>query len=181
MEKEGVATGAYAVNPVNGARIPIWIGNYVLMDYGTGAIMAVPTHDERDFQFARRYGLPMTVVISPEDKKLEPSGMEHAWEDGGVLVNSKQFDGLDSEAAKGKIAAWMEAEGTGKIEVNYRLKDWLVSRQRYWGTPIPALYCDKCGVVMEKIENLAGQGAGDPRHRFQIGQPGKIAVEGGFR
>jgi leucyl-tRNA synthetase len=154
MEKEGVATGAYAVNPVNGARIPIWIGNYVLMDYGTGAIMAVPTHDERDFQFARRYGLPMTVVISPEDKKLEPSGMEHAWEDGGVLVNSKQFDGLDSEAAKGKIAAWMEAEGTGKIEVNYRLKDWLVSRQRYWGTPIPALYCDKCGVVMEKIENL---------------------------
>ncbi|MGD0566363.1 MAG: leucine--tRNA ligase [Candidatus Goldiibacteriota bacterium] len=154
MEKEGVATGAHAINPVNGARIPIWIGNYVLTDYGTGAIMAVPTHDERDFLFAKRYGLPMIIVINPKDKMLELSGMKGAYEDAGVLVNSGPFDGLDNETAKGRISRWMEENKTGKIEVNYRLKDWLLSRQRYWGTPIPAVYCDKCGIVMEKTEKL---------------------------
>jgi leucyl-tRNA synthetase len=154
MEKEGVATGAFAINPVNGNRIPIWLGNYVLMDYGTGAIMAVPTHDERDFQFAKRYGLDMIVVIEPKGGKLDVSSMRGAHEDGGVLVNSKQFDGMENEQAKGKIARWMEENKLGKVEVNYRLKDWLISRQRYWGTPIPAVYCDKCGIVMEKTENL---------------------------
>jgi leucyl-tRNA synthetase len=154
LEKEGVATGAYAINPVNGNKIPIWIGNYVLVSYGTGAIMAVPTHDERDFQFAKRYKLPMIIVIQPKDKKLFLEEMKGAYGDPGVLVNSKQFDGVDNETAKQKIAAWMEQEKTGKIEVNYKLKDWLLSRQRYWGTPIPAIFCDRCGVVMEKPENL---------------------------
>jgi leucyl-tRNA synthetase len=154
LEKEGVATGAYAINPVNGSRVAVWIGNYVLMDYGTGAIMAVPTHDERDFQFAKRYDLPMTIVIQPKDKKLVLGEMKGAYEDEGVLVNSKQFDGIANLDAKKQIAAWMEKQGMGKIEVNYKLKDWLLSRQRYWGTPIPAIYCDKCGIVMEKTENL---------------------------
>jgi leucyl-tRNA synthetase len=154
MEKEGVDTGVFAINPVNGRRVPVWIGNYVLMDYGTGAIMAVPTHDERDFKFAKNYKLPMIVVIQPEDKKLEVDSMACAYEDEGVLVNSSVFDGVNNEEAKKKIAAWMEKEGMGKIEVNYKLKDWLLSRQRYWGTPIPAIYCDKCGIVMEKDENL---------------------------
>jgi leucyl-tRNA synthetase len=154
LEKEGVDTGAFAINPVNGRRVPVWIGNYVLMDYGTGAIMAVPTHDERDYKFAKNYKLPMIVVIQPKDKKFDPDQMTGAYEEEGVLVNSPGFDGISNEEAKTKIAAWMEKESMGKIEVNYRLKDWLLSRQRYWGTPIPAIYCDKCGIVMEKIENL---------------------------
>lgn len=154
MEKEGVDTGAFAINPVNGVKVPVWIGNYVLMDYGTGAIMAVPTHDERDFKFAKKYNLPMIVVIQPKDIKLELSSMTGAYEEEGVLVNSANFDGMNNVEAGKKIATWMEKESFGKIEVNYRLKDWLLSRQRYWGTPIPAIYCDKCGIVMEKDENL---------------------------
>lgn len=154
LEKEGVATGAFAINPVNGNKVPIWIGNYVLMDYGTGAIMAVPTHDQRDFLFAKRYKLPMIVVIHPKDKTLKVEEMQAAYEDEGVLVNSSQFDNVPNGEAKGKIARWMEKENMGRIEINYKLKDWLLSRQRYWGTPIPAVYCDKCGIVMEKTENL---------------------------
>ncbi|MEI7542512.1 MAG: leucine--tRNA ligase [bacterium] len=154
MEKEGVDTGAFAINPVNGAKVPVWIGNYVLMDYGTGAIMAVPTHDERDFKFAKKYNLPMIVVIQPKANKLEVSTMTGAYEEEGALVNSANFDGMNNIEAGKKIAVWMEKENFGKIEVNYRLKDWLLSRQRYWGTPIPAIYCDKCGIVMEKDENL---------------------------
>lgn len=154
MEKEGVDTGAFAINPVNGQKIPIWIGNYVLMDYGTGAIMAVPTHDERDFKFAKKYKLPMIVVIQTPNSRLDPDSMTGAFEEEGVLVNSSVFDGLNNKEAAKKIAIWMEKEGFGKIEVNYKLRDWLISRQRYWGTPIPAIYCDKCGIVMEDDSNL---------------------------
>ncbi len=154
MEKEGIDTGVFAINPVNNARIPIWIGNYVLMEYGTGAIMAVPSHDCRDFAFAKKYGLPVIVVIQPEGQSLTADTMKDAYEGPGKLINSGQFNGLDNEKAKKKIGEWMEKTGIGKIEVNYKLKDWLISRQRYWGTPIPAIYCDKCGVVMEKEENL---------------------------
>jgi len=154
MEKEGIDTGAFAINPVNNARIPIWIGNYVLMEYGTGAIMAVPSHDSRDFAFAKKYGLPIIVVIQPEGENLNPEKMSDAYEEQGKLINSGQFNGLNNEEAKKKIGEWMEKTGIGTIETNYKLKDWLISRQRYWGTPIPAVYCDKCGVVMEKEKNL---------------------------
>ncbi|MFW6210951.1 MAG: leucine--tRNA ligase, partial [bacterium] len=154
IEKEGINTGVFAVNPVNGKKIPVFIGNYVLMDYGTGAIMAVPTHDSRDFQFAKKYGLDMTVVIQPQKEKLDAETMTDAYEDKGVLVNSGDFNGLDNIEAIEKIADWMEKENIGKKSVNYKLKDWLLSRQRYWGTPIPAVYCEKCGIVMEKEENL---------------------------
>ncbi|MBN2754860.1 MAG: leucine--tRNA ligase [Candidatus Goldbacteria bacterium] len=154
LEKEGVDTGETAINPVNGKKVRIWIGNYVLMDYGTGAIMAVPTHDSRDFKFAKKYNLPMIVVIQPKDKQLKLEEMTDAYEDEGMLVNSGEFDGINNSEAKKKIASWMNDKGMAKIEINYRLKDWLLSRQRYWGTPIPAIYCDKCGIVMEKEENL---------------------------
>ncbi|HDT14950.1 MAG TPA: leucine--tRNA ligase, partial [Firmicutes bacterium] len=154
IEKEGLDTGIFAVNPVNGKQIPIFIGNYVLMDYGTGAIMAVPTHDSRDFQFAKKYNLEMVVVIEPSGGKLDTGEMQDAHEGSGVLVNSGGFNGLDNTEAIEKIADWMEKEGIGKKSVNYKFKDWLLSRQRYWGTPIPAVYCDKCGIVMEKEENL---------------------------
>ena len=154
IEKEGVNTGVLAVNPVNGSKIPVYIGNYVLMEYGTGAIMAVPTHDSRDFAFAKKYNLPMIIVIQPKDKELKQEDMKDAYEDEGALVNSDQFNGMGNLEAIEKIADWMESTGIGKKSVHYKLKDWLISRQRYWGTPIPAIYCDKCGIVMEKEENL---------------------------
>ena len=159
-EKNGVFTGRYAINPVNGERVQLWIGDYVLMNYGTGAVMAVPCHDERDFAFAKKYDLPLRVVINPVDKKtkeeivIKPEDMENAFVGKGILTNSGEFNGLNIKDAQKKIAEYLEAEGVGERTVKYRLKDWGVSRQRYWGTPIPALYCDKCGVVMEKEENL---------------------------
>jgi len=153
-EKTGVFTGKYVINPLNGEKVPLWIANYVLMEYGTGAVMAVPTHDERDFAFAKKYNLPLKVVISPENETLNAASMEKAFTDEGVLVNSAQFDGIKNKEAIEKISLYVEEKGLGKRTVNYRLKDWLVSRQRYWGTPIPAVYCDKCGIVMEKDENL---------------------------
>ncbi len=148
IEKEGVFTGQHVINPANGAKIPLWIGNYVLMEYGSGAVMAVPCHDGRDFDFARKYGLPMIPVIRPPAGEQLPAGPEAtAYEGTGALMHSGEFDGLDSETAKDRIARWMEGKGIGRRTVQFKLRDWLISRQRYWGAPIPILYCDRCGVV----------------------------------
>jgi len=147
VKKEGIFTGSHAINPVNNESVPIWVADYVLMEYGTGAIMAVPAHDQRDFLFAKEHKLPMRVVIAPQDRGISIDEMAEAYEGGGVQVNSAQFDGLPNNEAKSKIAEWMEKAGIGKRTVNWRLRDWLVSRQRYWGTPIPMVYCDKCGIV----------------------------------
>jgi len=147
VEKEGVFTGRYAINPFSGERIPIWVGNFVLMGYGTGAIMAVPAHDQRDFEFARKYGLPVRAVIQPQGQRLDGATMDAAYDGPGTLANSGPFDGLGWEDAIRKMTAHAEAKGFGKGTVTYRLKDWLISRQRYWGTPIPVVYCEKDGMV----------------------------------
>ncbi len=154
QEKEGMFTGAYCVNPFTGEDMPIWVANFVLMDYGTGAVMAVPAHDQRDFEFARKYNLPVRVVIQPQGEKLDATTMSESAPDPGVLVNSGEFTGLDNEEAKERIAAHLEAAGQGKATINWRLRDWNISRQRYWGAPIPVVYCSSCGIVPEKEENL---------------------------
>ena len=146
-EKEGFFLGRYAINPVNNERVPIYVANYILMEYGTGAIMAVPAHDQRDFEFARKYGLPIKVVIRPEGKELKPEEMEKAYEEPGIMVNSGPFTGVKSEEGIGKVIDWLEEKGIGKRSVQYKLRDWLISRQRYWGAPIPVVYCEKCGIV----------------------------------
>ena len=146
-EKEGIFTGAFAVNPLNNEKVPVWVGNFVLMDYGTGAIMSVPTHDQRDFEFAKKYGLPIRVVIQNADGDLDAATMKQAYLDEGNMVNSGPFDGTPNAAGKDKVAEYVEQKGFGKRTVNWRLRDWGISRQRYWGTPIPIIYCDKCGTV----------------------------------
>ncbi|MGA2774917.1 MAG: leucine--tRNA ligase [Candidatus Omnitrophota bacterium] len=151
VKKEGIFSGCFAVNPVNNEEMPIWIADYVLMEYGTGAIMSVPTHDQRDFLFAREHNLPMRIVIKGPDS-LE--AMDEAYEGDGIQVNSGEFNGLSNQEAKIKIAQWMEKKGIGKIETHWRLRDWLISRQRYWGTPIPMIYCPKCAVVPVPYEDL---------------------------
>ncbi len=171
-DKTGVFTGAYAINPVNGRKIPIWISDYVLISYGTGAIMAVPAHDERDWDFARKFGLPIVQVVAekgaagPFDK--EP---DHCMAADGVTVNSGEFSGLPTAEAKEKITAWLEAKGIGKKATNYKLRDWLFSRQRYWGEPIPLVHCDKCGIVpvpedqlpllLPEVKSYAPSGTGE--------------------
>lgn len=154
IEKEGIFTGKYAINPVNNEKLPIWIANYVLMEYGTGAIMAVPAHDQRDFEFAIKYNLPRRLVIQSPKEKLYEETMKEAFEDEGFLVNSAQFDNMPSKQAIEAISLWMEEKKIGRRKINYRLKDWLVSRQRYWGTPIPIIYCDNCGKLPVKYEDL---------------------------
>ena len=145
IEKHGVATGRFAVNPYNGARVPIWVANYILADYGTGAIMSVPGHDERDFEFATKYGLPVVQVIEPKNR-VEPLDLPFVSED-GVLVNSGDYDGLTCVAAEKKLQEVAVRGGFGEAKVTFRLKDWGVSRQRYWGTPIPMIHCERDGIV----------------------------------
>ncbi len=145
-EKTGVFTGAYAINPVNGDKVQIWIGDYVLYSYGTGAVMAVPAHDERDFIFAQKHGLEIKRVITPADSSEHPLPFCEY----GVLVDSCEFSGMTSEKAKVEIVKMLETKSKGELKTNYRLRDWLVSRQRYWGAPIPVVYCDKCGTVLDE-------------------------------
>ena len=146
-EKNGVFTGAYAVNPLTGEDIPVWCANFVLMDYGTGAIMSVPAHDQRDLDFARKYDLPVRMVIQPVEGPLDESNMIDAFSANGVMVNSGSFNGLFSDEAKSKVCEYLEGAKIGKASVNFRLRDWGVSRQRYWGTPIPIIQCDECGLI----------------------------------
>jgi leucyl-tRNA synthetase len=148
FEKEGIFSGQYAVNTMTGKKIPVWIANYILSGYGTGAIMCVPAHDSRDFEFAKKYELSIIEVIQKtEDRNQKSEKIEEVFEGEGTLVNSGEFNGLSSEEAKEKIARFMEANNIGKRTINYKLRDWLVSRQRYWGAPIPIIYCDSCGQV----------------------------------
>jgi len=154
LEKEGMFIGAYAINPMTGEEVPIWITNYVIMDYGTGAVMGVPAHDSRDFDFAKKYGLPIKVVINPPGENLSEDTMTNAYDEPGIMTNSPGFDGMANEEAMTGIADYMEEKGIGKRVINYRLRDWLISRQRYWGAPIPIVYCEKCGVVPVPDEQL---------------------------
>lgn len=151
-ERVGVFTGAYAINPMNNEKVPIYIADYVLLTYGTGAIMAVPAHDTRDFDFAKRHDLPCPVVIAPPDWDGKP--LDEAYTEAGTMVNSGQFDKLPSSEGAKAIAGYMEANGVGQVKVNYKLRDWLISRQRYWGAPIPIVYCDKCGEVAVPEDRL---------------------------
>ncbi|HWX75946.1 MAG TPA: leucine--tRNA ligase, partial [Candidatus Acidoferrales bacterium] len=147
VEKEGVFSGAFCQNPFTNEKIPVYLANFVLMEYGTGAVMAVPAHDQRDFEFAKKYNLPIRVVIQPKDRPLRAEELTEAYIDEGVMVQSGPFTGLANAEGKEKIAVYLEEKGWGKKAIRYRLRDWGVSRQRYWGSPIPIIYCDKCGVV----------------------------------
>jgi len=146
-EKEGVFTGAYAVNPLTGESIPVWTANFVLMGYGTGAIMSVPAHDQRDLDFARQYHLPVRVVIQPKTGELDADTMVEAFTADGTMVDSGSFNGWVGQEARRTVCEFLEKEGIGKATINYRLRDWGVSRQRYWGTPIPVIHCSDCGIV----------------------------------
>lgn len=152
-EKTGVPIGAYAINPVNGERIPIWIADYALLTYGTGCVMAVPAHDERDFEFAIKFVLPIRKVILQVGTN-ESDELKEAFTETGTMVNSNQFNGLRSDEGKQKIIEYLEANDFGKRKINFRLRDWLISRQRYWGTPIPVIHCDNCGEVLVEEEDL---------------------------
>ena len=153
-EKKGMFTGVYAINPFNGEKVPVWVTNYVLFEYGTGAVMGVPTHDERDFMFAKKYNLPMKIVIQNKEHNLTLETMENAYVEDGELVESGQFTGMNNRKAITAMIDWLEENNLGKRRVNYRLRDWLISRQRYWGAPIPIIYCPHCGEVLVPEEQL---------------------------
>jgi leucyl-tRNA synthetase len=153
-EKRGMFIGKYAINPVNGMEVPVYVGNFVVYEYGAGAVMAVPAHDQRDFEFAKEFGIPIAVVIQPEGSTFIEEDMTEAYEGDGTLINSGQFDGLENRKAMHEITKHLEQMGAGNETVNYKLRDWLISRQRYWGTPIPILYCEHCGIVPVPYEEL---------------------------
>ncbi len=166
LDKKGAFTGKYCINPFNGERVPVYVANFVLMEYGTGAVMAVPAHDQRDFDFAKKYMLPIRPVVQPNDLLLSADDMEAAWEDNGVLAESGDFSGMESTAAKKAIIHHAEKMGFGKPHVTYRLRDWGISRQRYWGAPIPVIHCDDCGTV------------GVPQEQLPVTLPGTDAADG---
>ncbi len=176
--KEGVATGAWCRHPLTGERLPIWVANFVLMDYGTGAVMGVPAHDQRDFDFARQYGLPIRVVVQPEGAPLDPATMSAAWEGPGRLVGSGVFDTLDNETGKRRITEALVERNAGAARVTYRLRDWGVSRQRSWGTPIPVVYCERDGTVPVPEEALPVVLPSDLVFSGQGGSP--LAAHEGF-
>jgi leucyl-tRNA synthetase len=153
-EKDGMFIGRYAINPLNGREVPVYIADYVLMDYGTGAIMAVPAHDARDFDFAVKYGLDIIPVIDPGNPDIDPDNLTEAFVAEGRMINSGDFSGMDNREGMDAVSKYLEANGMGKRTVNYRLRDWLISRQRYWGAPIPMIHCEACGWSPEKEENL---------------------------
>jgi leucyl-tRNA synthetase len=153
-EKEGVFTGAYCLNPMTGKRIPVYTANFALMEYGTGAVMSVPAHDQRDFDFAKKYDLEIIVVVKPEDIDLDGQVMTEAYLGRGVMINSGRFDNMDNQKALDKIADHLEQNNLGKRTVSFRLRDWGISRQRYWGAPIPMIHCDECGIVPVPEEHL---------------------------
>ena len=153
-KKEGLFTGRYCINPVNGDKIQIWVTNYVLMDYGTGAVMAVPAHDQRDYEFAKKYNIPMKIVIQNPQKTLVLEEMNEAYTEPGMLVESGDFECMNSEDSKAHITEWLEKHHFGRKTTNYRLRDWGISRQRYWGNPIPVVYCEDCGVVLVPDSDL---------------------------
>ncbi|MFX1295900.1 MAG: leucine--tRNA ligase [Promethearchaeota archaeon] len=153
-EKKGMFIGKYAINPINNNKIPVYVGNFVVYEYGAGAIMAVPAHDQRDFEFAKKFNIPIRVVIQPFDYELNSEKMIRAYEGDGYLINSDEFNQLENRMAIKEISKKLEEKKKGKEIINYKLRDWLISRQRYWGTPIPIIYCDKCGVVPVPFEDL---------------------------
>ncbi len=170
-EKEGLFLDSYCKNPLTGREMPIFAANFVLADYGTGCVMAVPTHDQRDFEFAQKFNLPLIVVIQPKDRELDAEKMTEAYVDEGVLVNSDQFNGMENTKVLEAIADFLEAEGKGKRTIQYRLRDWGISRQRYWGAPIPMINCDKCGIVPVKEEDLPVVLPGNVVFRPEGGSP----------
>lgn len=153
-EKTGVFTGCYGINPVNGKKVPIFISDYVMMDYGTGAIMAVPAHDQRDFEFAKKFNLDIVPVVDTQNPEIDINNLTEAFVAEGTMINSGKYTGMNNKEAIEEITKDLEEDGLGKAQVNYKLRDWLISRQRYWGCPIPMVYCEECGWVPEKEENL---------------------------
>ena len=153
-EKEGIATGLNAIHPITEAKLPIWIANFVLIEYGTGAVMSVPAHDQRDWEFAHKYNLPIKPVIAPVDDTQSVDISQQAFTDQGLLENSGEWDGMTSAQAFEAISETIEAQNCGTRSVNYRLRDWGISRQRYWGCPIPVIYCDHCGTVAVPEQDL---------------------------